>query len=374
MSGEVISLRRYFHQNPELGFEEYKTSEKICGFLKSAGIPYEIKAKTGVVGHLEGKGQATIGLRADMDALSVEEETQLPFSSVNKGVMHACGHDGHMAAVLGAAKILKKVEKHLKVDVRLIFQPSEEKPPGGAQAMIKEGVLDDVDYMLGFHFFPMLPLFKVWIGEGPVMANTDFFRVRVIGRGGHGSSPQTAKDPVVCSAYLITNLQTIVSRMIDPMQASVVSVCQISAGTGYNIIPEEAELGGTVRTFDDSVRKTIQEGMKIKIEDICHSFGCRAEFAYDNYVPSCVNDRAFSKKIKETAVKILAPSEVADFHPVMGGEDFAFFSRVKPSCYMFVGIGDKFAPNHSSRFSIDERTLPYTAGFFASLLAELDMG
>lgn len=373
ISGEVVSLRRYFHQNPELGFEEYKTSEKISSFLRKNGIPCENKAKTGVVAHIGSSGGKTVGLRADMDALPVEEKTGLPFASVNRGIMHACGHDGHMAVVLGVAGVLKKFEKELKTNVKLIFQPSEERFPGGASRMIEEGVLDGVDYMLGFHFFPMLPLFHIWAGEGPVLANADFFSIRVRGKGGHGASPHLAKDPVACSAYLVTNLQTVISRHLDPLKPGVVSFCGISGGTAYNVIPEEVEIRGTVRSLEDSVKETIKELMKKKTGDICRSFGCRYIFKYSTFVPSCINDPFFSARVKEASLKILGPSHMTEYHPIMGGEDFALYSRKRPSCYLFAGIGDKFAPNHNNMFSIDERALPHMVSYLSCLLAALDV-
>lgn len=373
ISEEIISLRRCFHRNPELGFEEYRTSEKICSFLRENSIPYEKMSKTGVTAFLKGAGEITIGLRADMDALPVEEKTGLPFASGNKGIMHACGHDGHMAVVLGVAKVLKKYEKNLRFNVKFIFQPSEERPPGGAAMMIKEGVLDDLDYMLGFHFFPTLPLFKMWIGKGPVMANADFFSIRVTGRGGHGASPHLADDTIACSSYLVTCLQTIISRNLDPIKSGVLSVCGISGGTAYNVIPDEVLLKGTVRTLEDSVQENIKGLIKAKAEEVCRIFGCKSHFKYDKYVPSCINDNYFSGAVEKASLKILSPRNIADYHPIMGGEDFAFFSRKKPSCYIFAGIGNKFGDNHSSNFSIDERVLPYTAGFFASLITQLDI-
>lgn len=366
---EIISLRRYFHQNPELGFEEYKACEKISSVLEKAGIPCSRMAKTGVTGYLGGRGNVTIGLRADMDALPVEEKTGLPFSSANKGLMHACGHDGHMAVVLGTALVLKKIEKDLEVNVKLVFQPSEERPPGGAAAMISQGVLDDVDFMLGFHFFPTLPLYDIWIGQGPVMANADFFSIKITGRGGHGASPHATDDPLACAAYLVTGLQSIVSRKIDPVKPAVISVCGISGGTAYNVIPEEVVLKGTVRTLEDSVQARVRGLMEEMAENVCRSHGCSAEFKYDTYVPSCINDIRFSEEVRKRALGIWDPGRITEHHPVMGGEDFAFFSRKKPSCYIFMGIGDRFGDNHSSNFSIDERALPYASEFFSSLLA-----
>ncbi len=365
---DVVAWRRQFHKYPELGFEEYKTSEKVRSVLKKCGIPFEIKAKTGVVAGIDREAGITIGLRADMDALPVEEKTGLPFASVNKGVMHACGHDGHTAVLLATAVVLKKLEKHLNVNVKFIFQPSEEKPPGGAVLMIKEGVLDNLDYLIGFHFFPQLPLYKICIGKGPVLANNDSFSIKVKGSGGHGSAPHLAKDPVVCSAYLIENLQTIPSRCIDPMEAGVLSVCNINGGSAFNIIPETVELGGTVRTLENKIRKKIIEEMKRKINRVCESFGCVGELHYNNYSPVCFNNVKLSTRLESLASGILPAGNVVDYHPVMGGEDFAFFSQKIPSSYFFAGIGDKYGEHHSNSFSIDERILPYMVNLFSSLI------
>lgn len=365
---DVIGWRRYFHKHPELGFEEYKTSEKIRNVLKKAGIPFEVKAKTGVVGRIDRGAGVTVGLRADMDALPVEEKTGLPFASVNKGIMHACGHDGHTAVVLGVAKVLKKLQNRLNVNVRLIFQPCEEKPPGGASVMIKEGALKDVDYLMGFHFFPAMPLYKIWFGKGPVMADTDFFHLTVKGKGGHGSAPELTNDPVICSASIITGLQTIISRNVSPLKPAVISVCKISGGDAFNIIPETVELGGTVRTLDGGVREKVVEEIRKKVKMTAACFGCTAELKYDNYSPLCVNDVKFTAGLEQLTRDIFSGRDIIDFHPVMGGEDFAFFSQKVPSAYLFVGIGNKYGTHHNNNFSIDERILPYTVTLFSSLI------
>lgn len=366
----IIEWRRYFHKYPELGFQEYKTSEKVRTVLKKTGIPFEVKAKTGVVGYLDTGSKKTVGLRADMDALPVEEKTGLPFASVHKGIMHACGHDGHTAVLLGVAAVLKKIEKELKVNVKLIFQPSEESPPGGAPLMIKEGVLKEIDCLIGFHFFPQLPLYKIWIGKGPVMASTDYFKITVKGKGGHGSSPHLTTDPVVCAGYLITALQTIVSRAVSALDSAVISVCSVKGGEAFNIIPETVELTGTVRTLKEEVREKIIKEIEKKTDAICNSYGCKAAIVYKNYSPLCVNDKKLADRIEKIAEDIV-PQNIVDFHPIMGGEDFAFFAKKVPSAYLFIGIGDKYGSNHSPTFSIDERALPYTVSFLSSLLASL---
>jgi len=260
IKADIINWRRDFHMYPELGFEEYRTSEKIKEVLKKTGIKYEVKGKTGVIGYINKNFSKTIGIRADMDALPIEEQTGLEFSSKNKGIMHACGHDGHVATLLGVGIILNKFKDFLKYNVKLIFQPCEEKLPGGACELIKEGVLENTDFLIGFHFISDIPLNKIYIEKGIVMANTDRFRIIIKGKGGHGSAPDSTNDPVVCSAFLISSLQTIVSRRISPFQPCVVSVCKIKGGEAFNVIPDKVEIGGTVRTF----RKKQEKKLKMK--------------------------------------------------------------------------------------------------------------
>jgi len=277
-----------------------------------------------------------------------------------------------MAVVLGVAKVLKKFEKQLKTKIKFIFQPSEERSPSGAKKMLEAGILNGIDYMLGFHFFPTIPIFNIWVGEGAVMANADFFSINISGgKGGHGSSPHLTSDPIVCAAHLISNLQTIVSRNISPLKPAVLSICKVSGGTTYNVIPQNVELKGTVRTFDDSVQQRIKELIYTKSQDISHSFECQAKIEYDTHTPSCINNPSFTKTVKEISRKILKEENLIEFHPITGGEDFAFFSRVKPSCYIFVGIGNEFGDNHNNGFSINEKVLPYTVNFFSNLLIKL---
>jgi len=372
---EIIEWRRYFHQYPELGFEEYKTSKKIQSILKKLNIPFETKAKTGVVGYIKGKKKGkTIGIRADMDALPVKEETGLPFSSKNSGVMHACGHDGHMAVLLGVAKILKKFEKDLHGNVKLIFQPSEEKPPGGAKKMIEEGVIENIDFLLGFHFFSTMPLYKIWIGKGPVMANTDAFRIILKGKGGHGSAPHLTDDVITTASYLITQFQTIVSRKIDPLIPAVVSIGKISGGEVFNVIPEKVEILGTVRSLSPSIRKKIKKEIEKITENICKTSGCKGEIEYNEYSPVSINNPSLSETILEITEKSDYSKYLMEFKPIMGGEDFAFFSEKVPSCYIFIGIGKKCGSHHSSSFNLDEKILPFATSYLTFLLWRLSLG
>ena len=369
---EIIEWRRDFHMYPELGFEEYKTSEKIQKILKEIGIPYEIKGKTGVIGFMNKNSKQTIGLRADMDALPINEETNLPFSSKNKGVMHACGHDGHITVLLGIGKVLFKFIDYLKYNVKLIFQPCEEKPPGGASILIKEGVIEDVDFLIGYHFFSDIPLYKVYIESGYVMANTDRFEIIIEGKGGHGSTPHLTNDPIVCSSFLISNLQTIISRKISPFEPSVISICKIKGGEVFNVIPDRVEIEGTVRTLSERTRRKIKSEIKNITEKITSSFKCKCIFRYDYYSPALKNDTRLTEKIKQISRKILSQKYFYNYHPIMGGEDFAFYSRIVPSTYIFIGSGKKSGVHHSSKFNLDERVLPFAVKYLSQLVLMFD--
>ena len=368
---EIISWYRDFHQYPEIGFQEFRTSEKIQSLLKKFKIPYQIKAKTGVVGYLKGKGKKTIGIRSDIDALPVEEKTSLPYKSKNKGYMHACGHDGHIAILLGIAKVLSEMKDDLGINLKFIFQPSEEAPPSGAKQMIEEGVIDDVNMIIGYHLFSFLPFKKLWIGKGPVMANADMFKIKINGKGGHGSRPHLTNDPITCAGYLITSLQTIVSRKIDPVVPCVVSFGKISGGFVFNVIPDEVEIIGTVRTLSEDIRDKIKDEIEKITEKICLSFGCKCEIEYNKHSPVNVNDKSLSEKIIKITQKYY-PESLCEFHPVMGGEDFSFYSQKIPSCYIFIGIGEKCGQNHNSLFKIDEGILPFAVEYLTTILLDLN--
>jgi len=369
---EIIEWRRDFHMYPELGLEEYRTSEKIQKILKEIGIPYEIKGKTGVIGFINRNARQTIGLRADMDALPINEETGLPFSSKNKGIMHACGHDGHMAVLLGVGKILFRFVDYLKYNVKLIFQPCEEKPPGGASILIKEGVFKDIDFLIGFHFFSDIPLYKIYIENGAVMANTDRFEIIIKGKGGHGSAPHLTNDPIICSAFLISNLQAIVSRKINPYEPTVISVCKIKGGEVFNIIPDTLEIEGTVRTLSEKTRRKIKSEIENITKKVTSAFKCKYILRYDYYSPTLKNDPKLTEKIKQISRKILSKKYFYKYHPIMGGEDFAFYSRIVPSTYIFIGIGKKSGVHHSSKFNLDERILPFTVKYLSQLILMFD--
>lgn len=368
---DIINWRRYFHMYPELGFEEYKTSEKIQEILKEGGIKYEIKAKTGVVGYINKDFSKTIGIRADIDALPIEEQTELEFCSKNKGIMHACGHDGHIATLLGVGLILNKFKDSLNYNLKLIFQPCEEKLPGGALELIKEKVLDNVNFLIGFHFISDIPLNKIYIEKGIIMANTDRFKIIIEGKGGHGSTPDLTNDPIVCASYIISGLQTIISRRISPHQPAVISVCKIKGGDAFNVIPDKVEIEGTVRTISENTRKKIKNEMKKISEKIASSFHCKIKFYYDFYSPSVKNDFKFTEVIEKTSKEILPSKNFYKYHPSMGGEDFAFYGKLVPSTYIFIGCGRKSGFHHSSKFNLDERVLPFAVKYLSNLILNL---
>jgi len=271
----------------------------------------------------------------------------------------------------GIIKILSGMKNSLNTNIKFIFQPSEEKPPGGAKKMIEEGVIDDVDFMIGYHLFSTLPFKKIWIGKGPVMANTDLFKIEVKGKGGHGSTPHLTNDPITCSSYLISSLHTIVSRRIDPLIPSVVSIGKISGGNAFNVIPDEVEILGTVRTLSEEVREKIKKEIENIVEKVCLSFNCSGEIDYNKYSPVCKNDECLSEKIIEITKKHYRKNLI-EFHPIMGGEDFGFFSQRVPSCYIFIGIGENCGSHHSADFKIDKRVLPFAVEYLTSIIFSLN--
>ncbi|MCM8789071.1 MAG: amidohydrolase, partial [Candidatus Omnitrophica bacterium] len=350
MVEDAIAWRRHFHQFPELSNQEYRTSEKIQKILENFGIKYRRAAGTGVIAEIQGAGKGIIGLRADMDALPVKEQTSLEFASKNDGVMHACGHDAHMAIALGVAAVFSRI-KTLPFSVRFIFQPSEESLPCGAPRMIKEGALNGMKCLIGFHVWAGLETGTFSVISGPVMASADRFKILIKGKGGHGASPYTAIDPIVASAYFITQIQTIVSRKSNPIDPLVISVGKISAGDAFNIIPEQAELVGTVRTLNSKQNTLAQKWMKKLLKGIEDGFGVKTVLEYEGFVPVTFNDRFLSEKVACVLSNIFGKMAVKkEEKPTMGSEDFSFYSQVIPCCYFNIGCGKSEFFHHSSRF------------------------
>ncbi len=364
----IIDWRRYFHQHPELSFREYDTSKKIKSLLRDMGITFRDMAGTGLTASLEGAGDKTIAIRADMDGLPVKEETGLPFSSVNSGVMHACGHDGHMATLLGVASILEKFKKNLPVNVKFIFQPGEELPPGGAPMMIREGVLDDVDSMLGFHYLSFLPMYRLGIVEGNVMASADFFRIEITGRGGHGATPHLNKDPIVCGAHLVSAFQAITGRAVSPLEPAVITIGKFSGGDAANITPEKVEILGTARALSNRTRNLLKKEIILKTKKISGAFGCKSSIEYNMHSPVCKNDKKLARKIINISGNIETKLKLQKVSPTMVSEDFAYYTQKVPSCYLLMGIGQNCGVNHNSRFTINEDIMPCAVSYFAKLI------
>ncbi len=364
----LIDIRRRLHAHPELAYQEYRTSALIAEELEKLGLPYQTGlAKTGVVAEL-GQDGPLVALRADMDALPLSEETGLPFASRIPGVMHACGHDGHVAMLLGAAYLLK--ENPPPGRVRLIFQPAEEKG-AGALAMIKEGVLEGVSFIFGGHIDRHFRVSEIAVNEGLICAFTDTFKVRITGKGGHAAWPHEAVDTVVCGALLVMNLQTIISREINPAHPSVITVGRFQAGTAHNVIAEEALLEGTIRSTDPKVRERIIKSIKRMAQGLAHLYRARLEVEIKEGYPPVINDAEAAKIAKQAAVAVVGEKGLCQQpHPSLGGEDFAFYLKHVPGCFVRFGAvkqGLENVPAHSPKFDFDEAVLPIGAKFLAEV-------
>ncbi|MTI65551.1 MAG: amidohydrolase [Firmicutes bacterium] len=370
---EVIDLRRYFHKHPEVGFKEYNTSKKIANLLESFGLTVITNvAKTGVIGILKGsKPGKTIAIRADMDALNIKEKTNLKFKSENSKVMHACGHDGHIAICLGAAKILSELKEEIKGNIKFIFQPAEE-GPGGAKEMIDEGALKNpkVDAIIGLHIWPEIDSGYVGIKKDTIMAAADRFDIKIKGLGGHGAVPHLAKDPIVIGSQIVNSLQTIVSREIDPLDCAVVSTCMFNSGSVFNVIPNDATLSGTVRTLNNETRNLIPKRIESFIKNITKANDCSYEFNYSYYYPPTINDKNFTTFFEGVAKEILDEKVFEIKRPSMGGEDFSFYLQKVPGTFFFLGTKniDKGIniPLHHPEYNIDEDILPLGIKLFCN--------
>lgn len=372
LSEELKNLRRDFHQYPELSFKEFETAKKIADYMRELG--YEVKenvGKTGVVALLKCTSNGpTVALRADMDALPVNEMTDLPYASKNDGVMHACGHDLHVTCALGAAKILASFKDNLQGNIKILFQPAEEINMG-AKAMIDDGALEDpkVSMIFGLHNNPEIPVGKVGIKEGPLMAAVDSTFLTVKGRGGHAAYPHRVIDPIVCASSIVMNLQTIVSRSVDPQKAAVISFGSINGGMANNVIPDEVKLAGTVRTFDEKLRNMIEGLMKRTAEHTASSLGCEVEFNYRRDLPPVINHPNATEIVTKAALEVFGKDGIVKPIPSMGGEDFALYQKIVPGCYFWLGVGnpdiDAVHPWHSPHFKADEDSLWRGAALFA---------
>ena len=373
---EIIAIRRHIHANPELAFEEFKTSQFIISNLEAMGISYQNNiAKTGIVALIEGKNPLSkvTMLRADMDALTIYEENEVDYKSLNKGVMHACGHDVHIASLLGAAKILMELRNEFSGTVKLIFQPSEEKFPGGALQMIKEGVLDNpkANNIIGQHVLPTLEVGKIGLKTGKYMASTDEVYITVKGKGGHGATPELNIDPVLIASHIVVALQQLVSRNAMPSVPSVLSFGRFIANGRTNIIPDEVKIEGTFRTFDEIWRVDAHKKITKMASLMAESMGATCEVFIDKGYPFLVNDIALTLKVKEYAIDYLGKENVEDLDLRMTAEDFAYYSQQIPACFYRLGIRNEkkgITSNlHTSTFDVDENALEIGMGLMAWL-------
>jgi amidohydrolase len=378
------SLRRDFHMHPELGFREIRTGGIVAKELEALGIEVtKGVGKTGVVGLLEGaKPGPTLLVRFDMDALPIVEETGAEYASTNPGVMHACGHDGHTAIGLTVAKMLHSRREGLAGTVKFCFQPSEEgnngEDVGGAEMMMHDGVLDNpkVDMSLSLHLWNEKPLGWLGIAGGPVMAGAEIFNIKITGRGGHGAIPQKTIDPVVAAAQIINALQTIVSRNVAPLDTAVVSVTTVNAGTAFNVIPQTAELTGTIRTFDIGVRQRVLERFEQIARGVGEAMECHVDVEVKRMTPALINDETISSRVQETAKRILSESDLdTSGYITMGAEDMGFMQEKVPGCYFFVGSANTERHldygHHHPRFDFDEEALTRASALMASAAADI---
>ena len=370
----LVELRRAIHRHPEGGFAEFQTAALVEKTLASCGIPARRVAKTGVVGVLDGTGPGrVVALRADMDALELDEGTGATYASGVPGLMHACGHDAHTAILLGAARLLSGRRASLPGSVVFLFQPAEE-TTGGALPMIEEGVLEDprVDAVFGLHVGIDLPCGEVSVSEGTVHAASDMFDVTVTGRGCHGAHPHEGVDAVAIAGQVLCSLQSVVSRSVDPLEPSVVTVGTIRGGSARNVLAETVEMGGIIRTLSPGVRKGVRERVRAIVEGTAASLGGRAEIRITEGYPCLVNDPGMARLVKATATGLLGAGKVRPAtRPSMGVEDFAYFSGERPGAFFYLGAGNPakgiIHAAHSPRFDIDEDALPVGAAMMAGV-------
>ncbi len=376
---ELVEIRRHIHRNPELGFHEMETAHLVREKISGLGLEItEGIARTGLVAVLPGgDGGRTVALRADMDALPIEEQNEIPYKSVKPGIMHACGHDAHTAILIGAAKILSLLKNELKVNVKFIFQPCEEQPRGGAEPMIKEGVLENpkVDAIFGLHVNPYLPAGFIGLKEGIVMAAADQFIIEIKGKGGHGAAPHQTIDPIVVASHVVQALQFIVSRQVDPMEPVVVSVCAIKGGQSFNIIADRVSLTGTVRTLNPRVQQQIPDRIRTIVKGVTAAFGADFSFDYEWGYPALTNNKEMLEIVRQAGYGIVGRQRVLQVDlPSMGAEDFACFTGYVPGAYFFLGAkpsdGEPY-PWHNSKFNIDESALATGAAVLAGCVMQV---
>ncbi|PYI54399.1 M20 family metallopeptidase [Paenibacillus flagellatus] len=369
---DMVRWRRHLHRYPELSYGERQTSAFVADLLTQWGLDVRTNVGGyGIVATVRGGEGPTVALRADMDALPIQDEKTCEYASTVPGVMHACGHDAHTSALLAVANVFAANKGDLRGSVRFLFQPAEEISPGGAAPMIADGAMDGVDAVYGVHLWTPFPAGTVYSRPGPLMAAADEFVIQIRGKGGHGGLPHETVDSIVVASHLVVNLQTIASRSVDPVEPCVVSVGKLQAGNGFNVIAESAYLNGTVRSFSVETRDRIVERMKRICESTGDLFGADIELDYKVGYPPVVNDAAESERFSRVAGRLFGSERVRQSPLIMAGEDFAYYLHRAPGCFMFVGAGNAEAgidaPHHHPKFDIDETSMLQSAALLASM-------
>ncbi len=372
---ETIAIRRHLHTHPELSYLEFKTTEYVQAQLTQLGISFESKAGTGILGIIEGKNPASrvIALRADMDALPILEENEVPYKSINNGVMHACGHDVHTSVLLGAAKILQALKEEWEGTVKLIFQPGEERNPGGASYMIKEGVLQNPapQGIVGLHVHPGLNIGKLSFRKGRVMASADEIYITIKSKGGHAAAPHLTSDTILIASQLIVSLQQIISRNKNPLSPSVLSICSIQGGNATNVIPSEVKLMGTFRAMDEEWRYKAHDLIRKLAIGLVESMGAEIDLHIDIGYPTVDNDPALTEAAWKLADAFMGQSQVEETEIRMGAEDFGYYTQVIPGCFYRLGVRNEakgiIHQVHTPKFDIDENAIEIGMGMMAFL-------
>jgi amidohydrolase len=364
---EMVSWRRILHQQPELSFHELQTAEFIYQHLQAWGIESQKNVGgNGVVGYIKGGYPGpTVALRADMDALPIQDQKTCEYASKVPGVMHACGHDAHTSVLLGVAKLLSEHSSELHGNVRLIFQHAEEISPGGAKSMIEAGALDDVDVIYGVHLWTPLPVGTTASTRGPLMAAVDEFQIEILGKGGHAGLPHETIDSIVIGSHLVVQLQSIVSRRVNPVEPCVITVGSFQGGHAYNIIADRCVLRGTVRTFNSQLRSQVQEQIETLVHHSCSMYGAQGIVKYVNSYPAVVNYSGEADRFFDTSGSLFGTDKVQTSALIMAAEDFSYYLQKIPGCFMFVGAGNAengiIHPHHHPKFDIDENAMKQSA-------------
>ncbi|MCX7770217.1 MAG: M20 family metallopeptidase [Proteobacteria bacterium] len=368
----VIGYRRALHAIPEPAYKEEKTRDYIIEILKEIGLEPKRLTETGLIADIDTEREGlNIAIRADMDALPVKEKTGLDFSSEHEGYMHACGHDGHMAILLGLALLITKIKDQFTGKIRFIFQPAEESPPeGGAKFMIQEGCLEGIDRIIGYHIMPELKWDEISITPGPVMASADEFKIEISGSGGHASAPEKTQDTILIASKIVQALTEIVPRYISPLDSAVITCGKIHGGYAFNVIPETVEICGTVRTLNEKIRKLLEEKIKTMVKKVCDVYEVSHKIIYKKCYPMVINDESSCEYLKNVANTVYGKEKVFSLRPLMGAEDFSLYLKHIKGCYVFFGgrEDNKFYPIHSPYYNFSERVLTKAIQFLAKAI------